>query len=69
MAFTQTEIDALKAAIAQGALRVRFGDREVMYRSLAEMLQTLSMMQAEVAGATGQRRTRQVRFVTGKGLR
>lgn len=71
MAWTQTDIDKLKAALAQGATRVRFSDREVTYRDLNEMKETLRMMQSEVDAASGVVRTRprQVRFVTGKGLR
>jgi len=70
MAWTQTDVDKLKAAIAQGATRVRFADREVSYRSLAEMRDTLAMMQAEIDAAAGikRRRGRQIRFVTSKGL-
>lgn len=49
MAYTQGDIDGLKAAIASGALRARLADgREVLYRSLAEMKDTLRMMQDEV---------------------
>lgn len=69
MAFTQTDIDKLKAAIALGGLRVRYADREVTYRSLAEMRQTLAMMQEELDEAAGKVRTRAVRFSTSKGLR
>lgn len=68
MAFTQTDIDALKKAIGTGALRVRFVDREVTYRSLEEMRKTLAMMQADLAEAEGRPRTRQTRFITSKGL-
>ncbi len=70
MAWTQTDIDKLKAAIGQGATKVKFADREVTYRSLDEMRETLGMMQAEVDLANGvkRRRSRQVRFVTSKGL-
>lgn len=50
MAWTQTEVDNLKKAIAQGVLTVDYGDKRVTYRSLAEMKEILSMMQAEVAG-------------------
>lgn len=50
MAWSQTDIDSLKAAIATGALKVRYADgSEVTYRSLAEMRTTLSMMQADVS--------------------
>ncbi len=52
MAWTQSDIDTLKAAIATGATLVRFGagpdSREVRYRSLAEMNELLSKMEAEV---------------------
>jgi hypothetical protein len=48
MAWTQTDLDALEAAIAQGALRVRYSDKEVQYRSLAEMLQIRDMMRQEL---------------------
>lgn len=50
MAFTQADIDALKVALATGARRVRFGDRETEFRSLEEMRALLADMQREVAG-------------------
>lgn len=54
MAFTQTDIDALKAAIATGAMRVRYADgREVEYRTLAEMREVLRMMTDEVSASAG----------------
>ena len=51
MAWTQTDIDALKAAIASGQLIVRSQDRMINYRSLDEMRQTLALMESEVSGA------------------
>lgn len=48
MAFTQSQLDALETAIAQGTLRVRFADREVIYRSLDEMKQIRDMMKREL---------------------
>lgn len=71
MAFTQTDIDALKKAIGTGALRVQFADREVTYRSLKEMREVLAMMRDEVDEASGTkvRPVRQLRFMTSKGLR
>lgn len=69
MAWTQTDLDVLKAAIAQGATSVRFADRQVNYRSLDEMQNTMRMIQADIDAAAGKvRRNRVVRFVTGKGL-
>jgi hypothetical protein len=51
--YTQEDIDALKAAIATGAKKVKFGSgpdsREVEYRSRADMLATLDDMLAEVS--------------------
>lgn len=48
MAYTQAQIDKLRAAIATGALRVSDGDNSVEYRSLNEMKDTLRIMEAEV---------------------
>lgn len=52
MAYTQTDIDNLKAAIASGELMSRSGDRSIQYRSLDEMERTLRRMEAEVLGDT-----------------
>jgi roadblock/LC7 domain-containing protein len=52
MAWTQSDVDTLKQAIATGAKRVRYADgREVEYRTLNEMERTLATMLAEVAPA------------------
>ena len=52
MTCTQADIDALKEAIATGALRVKFGSgpdsREVEYRSLQDMIDTLALIVNEV---------------------
>lgn len=52
MAYTQADIDALKAALASGAKRVKFGSgpdsREVEYFTRAEMLAQLDDMTKEV---------------------
>lgn len=54
MAYTQTELDALDRAIAQGALSVEYGDKKVTYRSLDDMLRTRQLMRDELGlnGAT-----------------
>ena len=44
MAWTQVDVDKLKAAIAQGATKVKFADREVTYRSLDEMRETAQVL-------------------------
>lgn len=48
MAWTQSDIDALKKAIASGALTVEMDGRRITYRSLAEMRSTLAEMEQEV---------------------
>lgn len=54
MAFTQTDVDTLKAAIGSGAMKVRYADgREITYRSQAELERALKMARDEVAATTG----------------
>jgi hypothetical protein len=48
MAWTQTDADNLKAAIAKGERSVSFADRTVTYRSVSEMREALSMIEAEL---------------------
>lgn len=50
MAYSQADIEALEMAIASGAKKVKFSDRETEYRDLAEMKQILNDMKASVAG-------------------
>lgn len=56
MAWTQVQIDALKAAIATGVLTVKHGETLTTYRSLDEMKALLAMMQADVAAGGRVRR-------------
>jgi len=55
MAYTQGDLDNLKAAIATGARRVKFGagpdSREVEYRSLDDMKATQSLIESELSAA------------------
>lgn len=67
MPYTQQQYDALKAAIASGAYSVRYGDKQVDYRSLAEMKQTLADMEAEL-GINPTKKPRKYASFT-KGLR
>lgn len=48
MAFTQTQLSALEAAIATGARTVAYADRTVTYNSLQEMLALRAQMIAEL---------------------
>lgn len=52
MAYTQTMIDTLKEAIATGAREVWYADKKVIYRTLLEMMQTLTIMEEEVNPVT-----------------
>ena len=60
MAWTQSDIDALKKAIATGARRVEYGSGETRRvlenRSLSELKDILAGMEAEVAGVNAPQR-------------
>lgn len=48
MAWTQAQHDALEAAIAQGALRVKYEDRDITYESTEKMQALLGKMKASL---------------------
>lgn len=52
MALTQTDLDALDAAIASGTLSVEFDGRKVSYQSTAALIQARQHV-AQVVNATG----------------
>ncbi len=59
MAFTLSQLQKLEQAVAMGATRVEYEDKEVEYRSLADMLQLIGLMKRELgltAGTTIRRR-------------
>lgn len=69
MAYTQTQLDALESAIAQGALSVRFGERMITYQSLTDMTTLRDTMRTELGVAKPARsRSRIIQIKTGKGL-
>lgn len=54
MAYTQQQVTDLKAALASGALRVRFADgRETTFRSLKEMKEIIADAESEIAAGNG----------------
>jgi len=66
--WTQSDIDALEAAIKVGRLSVRFGDRSVQYQSITEMLKLRQEMIDAVASSGGtstQNRTSYASFSKG----
>jgi hypothetical protein len=46
--FTLEQLTSLEAAIADGALKVKYSDKEVEYRSLDEMLKIRDMMRGDL---------------------
>ena len=46
--WTQENLTALEAAIAQGANSVTYGNKTVHYRSLSEMMQLRNLMRQEL---------------------
>ncbi len=48
MAWTQTDIDTLKAAIASGVLSVTFADRSTTYKSTDDQLKALALMERAI---------------------
>lgn len=68
MAWTQSDVDALKSAIATGVKDVQYSDGSRMtYRSLDEMRSILADMAAEVAGASV-KRAKTIRVNASKGF-
>ena len=63
----QAAIDALRAAIARGVVRVRHGDTETTYASIEDMLKALDRLLAE-ADSLAENPVKQVRFQTSKGF-
>lgn len=55
--FTQEQLDALTEAISQGAVKVKYSDKEVEYRSLEEMMKIRDMMKQELGQVKGSGRT------------
>lgn len=61
MAWSQSDIDTLKAAMAKGVKRVRYSSGEVEYQSASEMMELLRTMEREVAAdSSGGRRVARV---------
>ena len=52
--FTDAQLKSLEAAIATGALMVRYADKTVTYRSLDEMLKVREIMRKALGYVSGQ---------------
>ncbi len=53
MAWTQTDLDALDRALASSERRVKYGEDEVEYRSLSDMLAVRRLIVAALGAAVG----------------
>jgi hypothetical protein len=58
----QAEIDALRAAMAQGVVSVSYEGRSVTYRNVADMQRVLDSLSAELAELEGQTREDGLRY-------
>lgn len=69
MAWTQTDLDALEAAIAagKGARSIAFSDQVVTFNSIADMLALRAAMKAEIDAAAGRSKRYRV-AATSKGV-
>ena len=68
MAYTQTDLDAIRAAIQKGHKRVALSDRVVVYRDLDEMRAIEGDILDDLQNTNGLRKPRQFRVITSKGL-
>jgi len=66
--YTEQQLQTLRDALATGVRRVRFGDREIEYRTVDELKQAIAVAEADVANSSGAGRVRQIRVQTEKGF-
>ena len=66
--YTEEQLQALRDALAGGVRRVRFGDREIEYRTVEELKAAIAAAEADVAKASGKTAIRQIRIWTEKGF-
>jgi len=62
MAYTQADSDAIKEAIASGALSVKYADKEVVYKSNASLREALLLIEAELNPKPRRTRTHGIYF-------
>lgn len=68
MAYSQTQLTALEAALASGALRVSYDGRSVEYRSVAELERAIGRVKAGLDAQAGTASPRQLRAYGAKGV-
>ena len=65
MAFTIDQYNALTEAIAQGATRVKYADKEVQYASLSDMLRIKRLMENDLGLTNGKSGVKLAQFTKG----
>jgi hypothetical protein len=65
MAWSQTDLDSIEAAIATGAKRVRYQTHEVEYQSISDMLRARDVIKAVIEPNSSGSRTTVARFYRG----
>ena len=68
MAYTQSDLDAIKQAIASGELEVAYSDKKIKYRSIYELKQAQALIEKELTEASGVRPSKQYRVSVSKGI-
>jgi hypothetical protein len=73
MAWTQTDLDTIETAIAEGTRVVKLDDRLVEYHSITQMLDARDaikkeLLKAEIVSGSVKRRPVAYRAIGGKGL-
>ena len=69
MAWTESDLDAVKAAIASGELRVEYQDKIVQYRRIDDLITAMGVIQGELQAATGTPVAQQILFQSRMGWR
>lgn len=68
MAYTQTDLDAINAALINGTLEVEVNGRRVRYRSTSELMRVKTMISKEIAADGGAQPNRMYRVNVCKGI-
>jgi len=53
MAYTEADLNAIRLAIAEGALIVQYGDKRIQYRSLEDLLKIEQIVAGQVVTEGG----------------
>ncbi|MEQ1788825.1 MAG: hypothetical protein ABL857_00125 [Rickettsiales bacterium] len=57
MAFSQTQLDALEAAIATGTLEVSVGDKKVRYQTTSDLIKARDLLRDQLSASKPLSRT------------